>query len=210
MWGGSGRARLGRGRRVLGGGTRNGSAKMVYTETAVKLTYEDYASIPGDERYELIGGELILAAAPNEIHQRVSKRLLWALMRVEESGLGWVYHAPFDVVLSDTDVAQPDLLFVSRERADIITPANVRGAPNLVVEILSPSTAQRDWTQKRELYARYGVQEFWPIDPELGMVWVLSLRDGEYEIAGIYEEGQTLISPTIAGLTIDLGYVFGE
>lgn len=183
---------------------------MVYTEPAVKLTYEDYANIPGDERYELIDGELILAAAPNEIHQRVSKRLLSRLLAAEEQGLGWVYDAPFDVVLSDTEVVQPDLLFVSKDRADIITPANVQGAPNLVVEILSPSTAQRDWTQKRELYAKYGVQEFWPIDPEAGMVWVLSLRNGEYEIAGIYEEGQMLISPTLAGLTIDLGYVFGE
>lgn len=183
---------------------------MVYTEAAVKLTYEDYANVPGDERYELIDGELIPAVTPNEIHQRVSKKLLWLLMQVEESGFGWVYHAPFDVVLSDTDVVQPDLMFISKERADIITPANVQGAPNLVVEVLSPSTAQRDWTQKRDLYAKYGVRELWLVAPDAKLVWVMALTGGEYAIAGVYKDGQTLISPTLAGLTIDLGYVFGE
>ena len=183
---------------------------MVYTEAAVKLTYEDYANIPSDERYELIDGELILAATPNEIHQRVSKKLLWLLMQVEESGFGWVYHAPFDVIFSDTDVVQPDLMFISKERADIITPANVQGAPNLVVEVLSPSTAQRDWTQKRDLYAKYGVRELWLVAPDARLAWVMALTDGEYAIAGVYKDGQTLISPTLAGLTIDLGYVFGE
>lgn len=183
---------------------------MVYAEAAVKLTYEDYANIPGDERYELIDGELILVSSPNEMHQRVSKRLLWLFRDVEESGLGWVYDAPFDVILSDTDVVQPDLMFISKERADIITPANVQGAPNLVVEVLSPSTAQRDWTQKRDLYAKYGVRELWLVAPDARLVWVMALTDGEYAIAGVYKEGQTLISPTLAGLTIDLGYVFGE
>ncbi len=183
---------------------------MVYTEAVVKLTYEDYANIPGSERYELIDGELILVSSPNEMHQRVSKRLLWLFRDVEESGLGWVYDAPFDVILSDTDVVQPDLMFISKERADIITPANVQGAPNLVVEVLSPSTAQRDWTQKRDLYAKYGVRELWLVAPDAKLVWVMALTDGEYAIAGVYKEGQTLSSPTLAGLTIDLGYVFGE
>ena len=183
---------------------------MVYTEAVVKLTYEDYANIPGDERYELIDGELILVSSPNEMHQRVSKRLLWLFRDVEESGLGWVYDAPFDVILSDTDVVQPDLMFISKERAEIITPANVQGAPNLVVEVLSPSTAQRDWTQKRDLYAKYGVRELWLVAPDARLAWVMALTGGEYAIAGVYKEGQTLSSPTLAGLTIDLGYVFGE
>lgn len=183
---------------------------MVYAEAAVKLTYEDYANIPGDERYELIDGELILVSSPNEMRQRVSKRLLWLFRDVEESGLGWVYDAPFDVILSDTDVVQPDLMFISKERAGIITPANVQGAPNLVVEVLSPSTAQRDWTQKRDLYAKYGVRELWLVAPDARLAWVMALTDGEYAIAGVYKDGQTLISPTLAGLTVDLGYVFGE
>lgn len=184
---------------------------MVYTEAAVKLTYEDYANIPGSERYELIDGELILVSSPNEMHQRVSKRLFLRLIQLlEDNGLGQVYYAPFDVIFSDTDVVQPDLMFISKERAGIITPANVQGAPNLVVEVLSPSTAQRDWTQKRDLYAKYGVRELWLVAPDARLAWVMALTDGEYAIAGVYKDGQTLISPTLAGLTVDLGYVFGE
>ena len=123
----------------------------------IKLTYRDYARTPDDERYELLDGELIRMTAPAEIHQRVSILLGWRLIEfVTEHGLGRVYQAPFDVVLSDTDVVQPDLLFVSHERAHLVTAANVQGAPDLVVEILSPSSVERDRTLKRRLYARRG------------------------------------------------------
>ena len=87
----------------------------------VELTYEDYAKTPDDVRYELIGGELILMSSPKEIHQRLLIKLVWLFGSVEERGLGRVYFAPFDVVLSDTDVVQPDLIFVSNGRAHIIT-----------------------------------------------------------------------------------------
>ena len=80
---------------------------------------------------------------------------------------------PFDVVLSDTDVVQPDLLFVSNERANIITDENIQGAPDLVVEILSPSTAERDQTFKRSLYAKHGVKEYWLVDTDAKTVTVL-------------------------------------
>ena len=180
------------------------------TETAVRLTYEDYANMPDDERYELINGELIMVAAPNELHQRLIKRLVRYFLIVEDDGLGWVYFAPFDVVLSDHDVVQPDLLFVLRDNAHIITTANVQGSPDLVVEILSPSTSRRDWNQKRDLYAKHGVKELWIADPDARIVWVMTLRDGKYDEALIYEDTQTLISPTLAGFTIDLREVFGE
>ncbi len=182
---------------------------MVYANPAFKLTYEDYANIPGDERYELIDGELVMVASPSERHQRVSMNLIRQLLPVEDAGLGSIYHAPFDVILSDTDVVQPDLMFITQERADIITPVNVQGAPDLVVEILSPSAATRDWMQKREVYAYYGVRELWLIEPNSNLVWVLVLRQGEYEIAGIYGEEQTLASPTLGRFEIDLGRVFG-
>ncbi len=181
---------------------------MVQVKPKAKLTYDDYANLPGDERYELIDGELILVGSPREIHQRTAKRLFRLILLAEDNGLGWAYYAPFDVVLTDNDVVQPDMLFISREREDIITAANVQGAPDLVVEILSPSTARRDWTQKRELYARHEVKEMWLVEPEAGIVWMLTLRDGELAIAGIYGEGQSFTSPTLGGLTIDLTDVF--
>ena len=173
-----------------------------------KLTYADYLALPGDERYELLDGELVLVASPNEPHQRASKRLTRQLLAVEDSGLGQIYIAPFDVLLSDTEVVQPDLMFISQEREDIITHANVQGAPDLVVEILSPSTANRDWTRKREMYARHGVKELWIVDPEARIVWVMLLRDGDFELTGVYGEGQSFSSATLEGFTIDLDETF--
>ena len=134
--------------------------------TTPSLTYQDYASLEGDERYELLDGELILVASPNRDHQTVSLRLASMMLSfVDENGLGWVFEAPFDVLFTDTDVVQPDVMFISREREHILTRANVQGAPDLIVEILSPSSSTRDWRAKRELYAAHGVREYWIIDP---------------------------------------------
>ena len=174
-----------------------------------RLTYADYAKTPDDERYELLNGELVMSPSPKEIHQHISGSLYLKLGAfVRERSLGKVYFAPFDVVLSDTDVVQPDLLFVSNERADIITPANVQGAPDLVVEILSPATAERDRTLKLDLYAQYGVKEYWIVDPDAGAITVLLRGESRFEVAGIYGEGQTLRSPTLTGFTIDLDAIF--
>ena len=181
---------------------------MVQVKSKAKLTYDDYANLPGDERYELIDGELILVASPREIHQRIIKILFRIIVSAEDDGLGWVYFAPFDVVLTDNDVVQPDLLFISRERAGIITAANVQGAPDLVVEILSPSTSRLDRTRKRELYGRHGVKEMWLVEPQEGKIWVLLLRDGKLDVAGEYGYGQSFNSETLGGLTIDLDDVF--
>ena len=175
---------------------------------STKLTYADYLALPGDERYELHDGELVMVASPSEPHQRVAKRLAWQMMTLEERGLGQIYFAPFDVVLSDTEVVQSDLLFVSQERSHIITQANVQGAPDLVVEILSPSTANRDWTRKRDMYARHGVMELWVVDPDAMIVWVMLLRDADFELLGVYGEGQSFSSSTLEGFTIDLDDVF--
>ena len=140
---------------------------MVSPGPKIKLTYEDYAKTPDDERYELIDGELLMVPSPNRPHQWTVIHLGTRLIAfVEENDLGEVYFAPFDVVLSDTNVVQPDLVFVSRERLGIITHANIQGAPDLVVEVRSPSTAYRDLTIKRRLYAEHGVKEYWMVDPE--------------------------------------------
>ena len=137
---------------------------MLNVET--KLTYADYLETSDDERYELLNGELIEYPSPKEIHQSVLGNLYLILAKfIRERSLGKVYFSPFDVVLSDTNVVQPDILFISNERADIITPDNVQGAPDLVVEILSPATAERDRTVKLDLYATYGVKEYWIVDP---------------------------------------------
>ena len=184
---------------------------MTVPNPHIKFTYEDYVNTPEDKRYELLDGELIMTPAPVEIHQRVSILLGWRLIQfVTENGLGRVYQAPFDVVLSDMDVVQPDLLFVSNARAHIVTAANVQGAPDLVVEILSPSTAERDRTLKRRLYARHGVSEYWIVDTEASSVTVLLLREGGFEVAGTYGEGDTLTSPALPGFELRVDDIFGD
>ena len=182
---------------------------MVSTSPATRLTYEDYAKTSDDERWELIHGELFVPPSPIESHQVAGMRLGIRMgLFVEEKGLGQVFSAPYDVVLSDTDVVQPDLLFVSKDRADIITADNVQGAPDMVVEVLSPTTAKRDWRVKLDLYSKHGVREFWLVDPQTEIVWVLLPKEGSLGIAAIYSEGDTLTSPTLEGLTLDMGEIF--
>ena len=177
--------------------------------TKAKHTYEDYLNTPEGERYELIDGELILVASPNEEHQIASIELA-SLMHyhAKEGDLGRVFHAPFDIVFSDSEVVQPDIMFISKEREHIRTGANVRGAPDLVVEILSPSSVSRDWNYKRELYAKYGVTEYWIADPVHKMVSVMLLRDGALELVGAYVEGDTVAATALAGFRVGVGEIF--
>ncbi len=177
--------------------------------TARRLTYEDYANTPDDERYELIDGALIMVPGPNMPHQRNQSKL-GSRMAVfaEDNDLGVVFFSDTDVVLSHTDVVKPDLLFVSKERQDIITLANIRGAPDLIIEILSPSTSRRDWNDKRELYAERGVREYLVIDPSNKIVWQLALRDGALKIVHTYYEGDTIASSVLEGFTIAVNDIF--
>ena len=176
-----------------------------------RLTYQDYANLEGDERYELLDGELILVAAPDEDHQKASLRMIVRKNAfVDENDLGRVFHAPYDVLFTDTDVVQPDVMFVSKERYHIRTPANIQGAPDLAVEILSPSSSRRDWHHKRELYARHGVREYWIIDPTNRIVSVLQLRDGALEIEQTCTEGDTAESLVLEGFSVSLAELFQE
>ena len=127
---------------------------------------------------------------------------------VEEKGLGDVVFAPFDVVLSRNNVLQPDLLFVSTEQQSIITEANIQGAPALVVEVISPSTASRDRELKRRIYAEHGVSEYWLVDPDARTISVMSLQDKDFREVGNYGVGEVLSSPTLEGLVLDLASIF--
>ena len=178
--------------------------------TAMKHTYADYLETSDDERYELLHGELVMAPAPLTDHQDILGGL-YSEMRtfVKEYNLGHVLLAPTDVVLSDTDVVQPDILFVSNERRHIRTRENVQGAPDLVVEILSPATAERDMTVKFELYAQHGVHEYWIVDPDARTITVFLLNEGEFEEVDTYSEDETLTSPMLTGFSIALDEIFG-
>jgi len=151
------------------------------TNPKIRFTYEDYKSLPESEtkRCELLGGELIMVPPPSVYHQRIAKKLGFLLQGfVEERGLGEVFFAPLDVVLGKgekREVVQPDIFFVSRERREIIAEEEVRGAPDLVIEITSPATEERDRHYKKTLYARHGVREYWIVDPEARTVEVFAL-----------------------------------
>ena len=182
---------------------------MVTATTRVRFTYEDYLNTPEDKRYELLDGELIMVSSPNIPHQRAERELAFQVIGfVKRHDLGEVFFAPTDVILSDTDVVQPDLLFVSHERAHIIAHNAIHGAPDLVVEILSPSTAQRDLTVKRRLYAKHGVKEYWQVNIDERRITVLSLGDNDYEVTAIYGSGETLTSPVLPGFTLAIDEIF--
>ena len=167
-----------------------------------RLTYQDYADLESDKRYELLDGRLVAAPSRNTAHQTVSIRLMtWVYLYVEQNGLGRIYHAPFDVV-------QPDLLFIAQDRKHIVTPDNVQGAPDLTVEILSPSISRMDWRDKRELYARHGVLEYWIIDPTNRIVSVVQLRDGVLEIEQTCAEGNTATPMVLDGFSVSLDEIF--
>jgi len=151
----------------------------------VALTYRDYAALPDDgKRYEIHDGELSVMSAPTLQHQIVSANLFRVLdAHVRARNLGLVLYAPLDVILVDTTVLQPDLVYLDPERLSAGSQRGVEGPPTLVVEILSPTTATTDRTTKRGLYARYGVPYFWLVDPEARMVESHVLRGGEYALA---------------------------
>lgn len=173
-------------------------------------TYRDYLNTPDDIRYELIEGELlVMEPAPTTSHQRVLINLTLMLAPfARDHGLGEVLISPTDVYLSDTNVLQPDLLFVSAARASIITERDTHGAPDLVVEIASPNTRRRDRGIKMEIYARYGVAEYWLVDPATGTVETLRLDEGQMVTTGSYGGSDTFATPLLPGLAVDLKKIF--
>lgn len=184
---------------------------MAVSDVRPKLTYEDFERFPEDGlRHELLGGAHVVTPAPFSLHQRVSINLSLALeTHVRSHGLGRIYYAPLDVVLSEHDVVEPDLLIISAERLSIVGIRNVQGAPDLVVEILSKGTRGRDLGEKRDLYERSGVREYWAIDPERGIAAV-HRREAEGSPTFLppllleAEEGARLSSPLLPGLEIPL------
>ncbi len=180
---------------------------------SIKFTVTDYMSMPDGKRYQLLDGELIVAPSPTSKHQSISGQLYLTMRQfVTQSQLGRVWYAPLDVILSDHDVVQPDLFFVSKVRENIVTEANVQGAPDLVVEILSPATAQHDREYKITLYSRHGVREYWLVDPDEDTVEVWTESDSEsgtgLVLTATYRRGDTLESPLLEALNIPLEAIF--
>lgn len=146
-------------------------------------TYEDYLGLDDGVYFEIIGGKPFMSPAPELFHQRWVVRFLKAMERhVEARKLGEVLVAPIDVVLDRLNVVQPDLVFVSHANAHLLQLRGIMGAPDLVVEIISPGTLHRDRCDKRDLYARFGIREFWLADVANRSLEVLTLQNGAYQL----------------------------
>ena len=173
------------------------------------FTATDLAQLPDDgKRYEVLEGDLAVSPSPNRKHQRVVHHLhTWFTAR-EEAQDGQVYVAPFDVVLDDSNVTEPDLLFILTEHLHIIKEANVQGAPDLIVEVLSPSTRERDLGVKAHLYARFGVPEYWVVDPDVETLTVYHLTPDGYEVAGPFRSGETIHSTLFPNTPLNVADVF--
>ncbi|GBD95304.1 hypothetical protein BMS3Abin06_00169 [bacterium BMS3Abin06] len=174
-----------------------------------KHTYEDYLKTPEDERYELIGGDLLMTPAPIPKHQKISRELEFEILKlVKANDLGEVFDAPCDVYLDDENIVQPDILFISKERLNIIGEKNIQGAPDLVIEIISESTAYRDFVQKKRLYARFGVKEYWIVLPVEESIELYILKDSTYTLHKTYGKDEILESPAMKDLKIVLKNIF--
>ena len=169
-----------------------------------RLTYEDICLLPSNgRRYEVIEGDLFVTPAPRLLHQTIVIRLGSALLNfIEKKAMGRVFTAPVDIVLSEFDVVEPDIVYISNSRASVLTEKNVQGAPDLVVEVLSETTEKTDRTFKLKLYGKFGIQEYWIIDPngpsadiyrrgEEGLTWVAKLSAAE-----------ALTSPMLPGFSV--------
>jgi Uma2 family endonuclease len=177
-----------------------------------QLTYEDYLLFPDDgKRHEIIDGDHYVTPAPKTKHQRISANLTVALVSfVKRRRMGLVLAAPSDVILSDENVVQPDLLFVSAARASIVTEDNIHGAPDLVVEIISETTRKKDEVTKRKLYERFGVQEYWVVDPELETVKIFRRAQQGYgrPLELSKEANDILSTELLTGLDLALIEIF--
>jgi Uma2 family endonuclease len=174
------------------------------------MTIREYRLLPEDgRRWELVEGDFVMTPAPSTTHQKVSRMLQYQLVtQLELTGLADVINAPVDVVFDELNVVQPDLVVVSRARASIITERAVEGPPDIAVEILSPSSGDRDRYLKRGLYARFGVREYWIVDPTRGFVEAYRLVEDGYQLRERYDRASMLRCPDFPTLDVKLLAVF--
>ena len=179
-----------------------------YDKPTVKLTYDDYLLFPFDgNRHEIVQGRHYMNPAPSPQHQTVSRHIQFQLyQQIELSGHGQVFDAPIDLQLSDTSIVQPDLVVVLNEN-HIVTDTRLKGVPDLVVEILSPSNREYDRQLKKRLYEQHGVPEFWIVDPENKSVEQNLLgEDGRYRTTQCVEQIQFLRYAA----TVNLSTIWGK
>jgi Uma2 family endonuclease len=170
-----------------------------------KWTYEDYRRLPDDGWiYEVIEGELYMSPPPIPIHQENSGNLYVAFHNyAKKHDAGKVYDAPIEVILADwANAVQPDIVFITKERLHIVKRSRIEGAPDIVVEVLSPGNWLTDRREKFEIYAKAGVREYWIVNPSVRTIELFVLREGRYELIGKYGAGETVRSEVLPGFEV--------
>ena len=184
---------------------------MEAKRTGRRWTYPEFARLPSDggSRHEVIDGDLVVTPAPALRHQRIVTRLVGVLLEAVERGLGEVFAGPVDVLFAEGDYLEPDLVFVRKARADILSERGVEGAPDLVIEVASPSTADRDRGIKLQRYRHYGVPEYWVVDPDATTIerWRFE-SSGEPEVFGLGAELRWTPAKGEKAIVIDVGRIF--
>jgi Uma2 family endonuclease len=180
-----------------------------------KITYSEFRQMEFDDNdpyiYELINGILMKKSAPQPRHQRISRKLLRLMDDfIQKNALGEIFYAPIDVFLDDENVPQPDLVFVSNARASIVNDREgILGVPDLVVEIISPSSMRLDRVVKKELYEAYAVPEYWLIDPKNDAIEVFSFQNGRYKsVAFANDLSEKIASTVLTGFEVSLSDIF--
>lgn len=173
-----------------------------------EFTWDDYRALPSDQRWELIGGRLYQMASPTVRHQSACGELFVSLKNHFRSTSCRVFIAPLDVKLSYRDVLQPDLIVVCDNSK--IKETHIEGAPDLVIEVLSPSSLRKDRLEKLQLYARAGVKEYWIVEPHPPLTEVLWLDGQTYRFHDAYTERDVLTSPSFPNLSLNLTEIFPD
>jgi len=174
-----------------------------------KLTYQEYAELPEGSPYQLMDGELIMVPAPTPDHQRILRKLGFLLLQfVEEKNLGEIFYSPIDVYFTEHDTFQPDIVFISTERLSIIGQQKIEQAPDLVIEILSPSSAYYDTGRKFTVYEQSGVREYWLVHPERKKIEIYTKREAEFQLVQAEAEKGLLSSVLLEGFSVVVEQIF--
>lgn len=173
-------------------------------------TYKEYAALPEGAPYQLIGGKLVMTPAPAPHHQRISKKLEFVLYEFVEKkkGIGEIFYSPIDVYFEETEVYQPDIIFISKDRLEIIGDKKIEGPPDMIIEILSPSTAYYDLRHKRTMYAKHGVKEYWIVDPLEKSIEISENRAGEFAVVSRAAGSGQVKSKLLTGFAVEVREIF--
>lgn len=182
---------------------------MEVLELTKKITYEEYYKLEDENRYEILEGELKMVPAPSFYHQIFSTELFLLIGNyVKKKNLGMTFHPPFDVILDSENVVQPDLTFISKENYGIIQERGAFGSPDLVVEIVSPSSEKMDKVVKKQIYQDFKIKEYWIVEPKEKSIQIFTLEEGSYSLFSSQKGTEKVGSKLLDGLEIEINEIF--